>query len=249
MCCAAPSVSAASTTRPASSTRCAAASGAFAASSMHRARVDRTSGRSPVACDRCCDASCTTRLRHRPRPPRRCRRADTPADASARRHRSPPRRVPTDDRPLSVSALAEADAEPHLAGGDARQPFILQCLGRAVHEGERRHHDAAGERRERRGGAQRLRRHRGIHARQARRRRSAPAPAGRAGRVRPGCPTTPASKPLPVSAWRRSASIVTRSASRPRSESANSRCSSVSANSIRPSRPSARAAGRGRVPR
>ena len=39
---------------------------------------------------------------------------------------------------------------------------VLQCLGRAMHECERRHHDAAGERREGGGTAKHFRRHRGI---------------------------------------------------------------------------------------
>ena len=52
-----------------------------------------------------------------------------------------------------------------------------------------------------------------------------PAPPKRSGTSRPGRPSSTrlshnaGSKPLPVSAWRRSASIDTRSASRPRSES------------------------------
>jgi hypothetical protein len=59
-------------------------------------------------------------------------------------------------------SAAEADTEPHLTGGDARQPSILQFLRRAMHECESRHHDAASERCEGCRSAQSLRRHRGI---------------------------------------------------------------------------------------
>ena len=42
-------------------------------------------------------------------------------------------------------SAVKADTEPHFAGGNARQPSILQFLRCAMHECESRHHDAASE--------------------------------------------------------------------------------------------------------
>ena len=55
------------------------------------------------------------------------------------------RRLHYSVQPVAVQHAAEADAAADLAGGDARQPGVLQLLGRTLHEGERRHHHAAGE--------------------------------------------------------------------------------------------------------
>ena len=190
MCCAAPSVSAASTMRPASSTRCAAASGAFAASSSTAralSKVRSVTGRvrSMLRCichDTPSASAATTAALPSDRYTSRCVGAPASIAASTR----PDRRSP-----LSVNARPKPT--PNRTSPAAMRGSQASCnsSGRAVHERERRHHDAAGERCERRSGAQGLRRHRGIQHTKAGAAEAFRHQQTREGRVRPGCPTTP----------------------------------------------------------